>query len=103
MKRFALMPGAALVAALLFGVVSDAGAAPGRPPVVVVTRAAQVPTGAKKVGAVPGASTVAGVVVLRPRDEATLTRFIASVTAAGSPSFHHFPPGGQFAVSFVAA
>src|ERR1700733_11254459 len=95
MRRVVLMLGAALAAALLFGVVSDAGAAGGRPS-VAVTRAAQVPTGARKVGTVPGGSIVAGVVVLRPRDEAALTQFIASVTSAGSPSFHHYLAAGQF-------
>lgn len=99
MRRFALMLGAVLVAASLFGVVSDAGAAGGRPP-VVVTRAAQVPAGAKKVGVVPAASTVEGVVVLRPRDQSALTRFIASVTTAGSASFHHYLAAGQFAARF---
>jgi hypothetical protein len=99
MRRVVLMLGAALAAALLFGVVSDAGAAGGRPS-VAVTRAAQVPTGARKVGTVPGGSIVAGVVVLRPRDEAALTQFIASVTSAGSPSFHHYLAAGQFTARF---
>jgi pro-kumamolisin-like protein/IPT/TIG domain-containing protein len=99
MRRFALMLGVLLLGAVMLGVVDDAGATGGRP-AVAVTRAAQIPTGARKVGAVPGAQSVAGVVVLRPRDEAALTQFIASVTSAGSASFHHYLAAGQFANRF---
>ncbi len=92
------MLGVLLVGAVFLGMVGDAGAGPA--PNVVVARAPQVPLGAKQVGAVPGAQTVSGEVVLRPRDEAALTRFIASVSNAGSPLFHQYLAPGRFASRF---
>src|SRR3954463_12580313 len=44
-----------------------------------------IPHGAKQLGAVSLAATVSGAVVLQPRDDGALTRFISQVTDKHSP------------------
>jgi hypothetical protein len=45
---------------------------------------------------------VSGSVVLQPRDESALTRFISQVTDKHSPLFHHYLTPGTFATRFGA-
>ena len=45
-------------------------------------------------------ATVSGAVVLQPRDDAALTRFISQVTDKHSPLFHHYLTPGSFAARF---
>src|SRR5215813_10224479 len=59
-----------------------------------------IPRGATKLGAVSPTTTVSGAVVLQPRDEAALTRFISQVTDKHSPLFHQYLTPGSFAARF---
>ena len=59
-----------------------------------------VPRGAKQLGPVSSSTTVSGTVVLQPRDEAALTRFISQVTDKRSALFHHYLTPGAFAARF---
>jgi len=65
-----------------------------------VQPAAQAPAGAHAIGAVSGSAGQSGLLVLRPRDNAALTRFIASVTAPHSPGFRHYLAAHTFASRF---
>jgi len=69
----------------------------------IVAAAPQLPRAARDLGAVRADATVSGAVVLRPRSEAALTRFIAAVTDKHSPLFHHYLAAGQFAARFGPA
>lgn len=69
----------------------------------VVQVSPQVPRGAVRIGRLPGSSAVTGAVVLKPRDSAALESFIAEVTDANSPQFHHYLPPGAFAGRFGPA
>src|SRR5436305_5222731 len=66
----------------------------------VVAPKPRIPHGAKQLGAVAPSATVSGAVVLQPRDEAALTRFISQVTDKHSPLFHHYLTPGSFAAKF---
>ena len=59
-----------------------------------------VPAGARAIGAVAASVSVSGEVVLKPRDNAALTRFIAQVSSPGSAQFQHYLPAGAFASRF---
>src|SRR5262245_32564602 len=59
-----------------------------------------IPHGARQLGAVAPTKTVSGAVVLHPRDEDALTRFIAQVTDKHSPLFHHYLTPSGFAAKF---
>ncbi|HEY3551561.1 MAG TPA: protease pro-enzyme activation domain-containing protein [Gaiellaceae bacterium] len=59
-----------------------------------------IPHGAKQLGPVSPSATVAGSVVLQPRDEAALTRFISQLTDKHSALFHRYLTPGQFAARF---
>src|ERR1700722_1052580 len=59
-----------------------------------------VPAGARAIGAVAASVSVSGEVVLKPRDNAALTRFIAQVSSRGSAQFQHYLPAGAFASRF---
>jgi Pro-kumamolisin, activation domain/IPT/TIG domain/PASTA domain/Divergent InlB B-repeat domain len=59
-----------------------------------------LPKGAQQLGAVAPAATVSGTVVLQPRDEGALTRFISQVTDKHSPLFHQYLTPGTFAARF---
>jgi len=100
MKRLALV--GALVAsavAMMLGPAGDAGAV-GKQVMVRLTAAPEIPSGAQRIGAVSPAATETGAVVLKPRNEGALTSFIASLTTAGSSSFHHYLAPGQFESRF---
>jgi Pro-kumamolisin, activation domain/IPT/TIG domain len=96
---------AALVGLLVLSVAgtASASASAGRPRPVVMERieaSPRVPAGARAVGAVPASAAVSGAVVLRPRDNSALVRFIAAVTDSSSPLFHRYLPPGAFAGRF---
>jgi Pro-kumamolisin, activation domain/IPT/TIG domain len=82
---------------------APAAAATGRtgPPAVEhIQEAPRIPAGDRPAGAVPASATISGTVVLRPRDNAALVRFIAAVTDKNSPAFHQYLPAGAFARQF---
>jgi hypothetical protein len=59
-----------------------------------------LPHGAKNLGPVSPSATVSGAVVLQPRDESALTRFISQVTDRHSALFHHYLTPTTFAAKF---
>lgn len=69
----------------------------------VVAAAPRLPQAARVLGAVRASAPVAGAVVLRPRNEGALTRFLAAVADKHSPLFHHYLAPGQFAARFGPA
>src|ERR1700685_3115943 len=69
----------------------------GPPAMEHVQSAPRIPAGDRPAGAGPAAATRSGTVVLRPRDNAALLRFITAVTARNSPLFHRYLPAGAFA------
>ncbi len=82
---------------------SPASASPGHPvPAAMeqVEAAPHVPAGARAIGAVPVSAAVSGAVVLKPRDNPALVRFIADVTDKNSLSFRQYLPAGAFASRF---
>jgi hypothetical protein len=98
---------AALLGLLVFSVAmaspAPASASAGRPRPGAMERieaAPRVPRGARAAGPVPASASVSGEVVLKPRDNAALVRFIAAVTDSGSPMFHRYLPPGAFAGRF---
>jgi Pro-kumamolisin, activation domain/IPT/TIG domain len=102
MKRFTMACALATVSLSLAGLgpaVGAGAAAAARGP-VPVTAAPRVPAGARAVGPVQGATQVHGAVVLRPRNEAALMRFIAAVTTPRSPMFGRYLPPGEYARAF---
>jgi hypothetical protein len=92
---------AAFAAARPLAAVGDAAGPP--PATQDVTAAPRMPVGARAIGAVSASATQTAEVVLRPRDGAALTSFIAAVTDAKSPLFHHYLPPGAFASRFGPA
>lgn len=105
MKRFTMACALATVSLSLvgLGLAVRAGAAPVPRGPVAITPAPRVPAGARAAGPVQGAAQVHGAVVLRPRDEAALTRFIAAVTTPRSPMFGRYLPPGGYARAFGPA
>jgi hypothetical protein len=104
-KRF-LSWRTALAVALFVGVgctVSAAGAGIASGQTRIVAAAPSLPHAARVLGAVRADATVAGAVVLRPRNEAALTSFIAAVTNKHSALFHRYLAPGQFAARFGPA
>ena len=91
---------AASTAAACFAI-SAAGAGAAAPTGTrVVAPKPLIPRGARQLGEVAPTKTVSGAVVLRPRDENALTRFIAQVTDKRSPLFHHYLTPSGFAAKF---
>lgn len=88
----------AALAAVLVGSISIASA--GSPGPVQVAPATITPHGAAAAGPVPAASTVAGAVVLRPRNAAALEQFAAAVSDPRSPEYGDYLAPGQFASRF---
>ena len=74
-----------------------------RPRRATVQAAAIVPHGDRRLGPLDRAATLRGAVVLRPRNGAALTRFVAGVTDPGSADFHHYLRPGRFAGRFGPA
>jgi Pro-kumamolisin, activation domain/Divergent InlB B-repeat domain/IPT/TIG domain len=69
----------------------------------IVAAAPRLPKSTRVLGAVRADASISGAVVLRPRSEADLTRFIAAVTDKHSPLFHQYLAPGQFAARFGPA
>ncbi|MFZ0388266.1 MAG: protease pro-enzyme activation domain-containing protein, partial [Solirubrobacteraceae bacterium] len=67
--------------------------------VTIETRAV-APQGVRRLRPLARAATVSGAVVLKPRDDAALQRFIASATDPSSRVFHHYLTPGGFAGRF---
>jgi hypothetical protein len=65
-----------------------------------VESAPRVPPGARPAGAVRPSTEISGDLVLKPRDNAAVTRFIAQVTDKNSPLFHQYLPAGAYASRF---
>ncbi len=86
--------------ALVASLALPTGAASGSPTTVRVGAAPRAPAGASAVGAVSGGTSLSGVVVLKPRDEAALTQFVAQASDKGSPAFGHYLAPGAFASRF---
>jgi Pro-kumamolisin, activation domain/Subtilase family/IPT/TIG domain len=99
MKRLVLAV-LGISAALAVLLLPAVGGAAGSPSMTPVTRAPRVPSGSQDVGAVAAAKTQTGAVVLKPRDQGALTRFIAAATDPSSSQFHHYLPRGQFRSRF---
>jgi hypothetical protein len=87
----AVLAGAALVVA--------SGSAAHARRVTIETRAI-APHGARRLGPLARSATVSGAVVLKPRDDAALQRFVASATDPSSSGFHHYLTPGAFAGRF---
>ncbi len=68
-----------------------------------IQAAATAPRGARAIGTVSSTASESGEVVLRPRDNAALTQFIASVTTPRSKNFHQYLAPGTFAARFGPA
>ena len=98
----------ALVAAPLLAIVcltiSAAGAGAAAPTGTrVVAPRPLIPRGATKLGPVSPTTTVTGTVVLQPRNESALTRFISQVSDKHSVLFRHYLTPGAFAARFGPA
>jgi len=65
-----------------------------------VEAAPRVPVGAKPAGVMRPSAEISGDLVLKPRDNAAVTRFIAEVTDKDSPLFRHYLPAGVYASRF---
>src|SRR5215468_5103341 len=87
--------------ALVCFTISAAGAGAAAPTGTrVVAPKPLIPHGAKQLGAVAPSATVTGAVVLQPRDESALQRFISQVTDKHSPLFHQYLTPGTYAARF---
>ena len=90
--------------AVVCGLLAGAGqSATAVGPSRIVAAAPRLPHAARVLGAVRADATVAGAVVLRPRSQTALTRFLAAVSDKHSPLFHHYLAPGQFASRFGPA
>jgi hypothetical protein len=65
-----------------------------------VEAAPLAPAGARALGPVSTHQIVSASVVLEPRDNSDLVKFIGDVTDKSSPLFHHYLPAGAFGSSF---
>jgi hypothetical protein len=91
-----LVAASALALAAWVSFVPDSSAQPSR----VVEPAPLIPRGAKATGVIASSAPITAAVVLKPRDNGALVRFITGATDPGSPSFHHYLPAGAFARRF---
>jgi hypothetical protein len=82
------------------GSIVSATASAGPPAPVQVTAAAQLPRDATAVGATPSGTSVAGAVVLKPRDPAAFSRRLQAITDASSHRYRQFLAPGQYARQF---
>ncbi len=89
-----------VVAACSVVVGASAAGALGSAGLAQVSAAPRAPVGARRLGALGTSSALAGAVVLRPRNNGALQRFIGAVSDPGSPLFHHYLPPGAFAGRF---
>jgi hypothetical protein len=68
----------------------------------IVAPAPRLPSGVVRVSAVAANQLISGAIALRPRNQAALDRFLASVTNQRSLSFHQYLSKGQFGARFGA-
>lgn len=94
MKRMVLA--LAVVSGCVVSLLVGVGGAVGSLSTAAVTRAPRVPRGARAIGRVPASSAQTATVVLRPRDQVAVVRFIGAVTDVNSPLFHHYLAPGQY-------
>jgi Pro-kumamolisin, activation domain/IPT/TIG domain len=90
---------AALAVLAVAALVVASGSAAHARRVTIETRAI-APAGARRLGPLARSATVSGAVVLKPRDDAALERFIASATDPSSSGFHQYLAPGAFAARF---
>src|SRR5262245_44122012 len=103
MKRFVgvrALVAAPLLALACFAIPASGAGAAAPTGTRVLAPKPLIPHGAKALGAVSSSATVSGSVVLQPRDEAALKRFISQVTDKHSPLFHHYLTPHSFADRF---
>ncbi len=104
---------AGVLACLVVGVVLLAGtpepwvgaasaATPGGlgPSVRLAGPAPALPAGSAVEGPADATAPVSVDVALHPRDQSALDSFVAAVSTPGSPEYHHYLAGGQFASTF---
>jgi Pro-kumamolisin, activation domain/IPT/TIG domain len=87
------LPAGAASAARLAGRLVPAGTR-------AVGAAPRIPVGARPAGAVRLSALISGDLVLKPRDNAAVTRFIANVTDKNSPLFRRYLAAGAYASRF---
>ena len=90
----------ALAAVFVLASAAAGSAALGSPSLVRVAPTPRLPQGTKAIGSVATSTPISGAVVLKPRDNAALQRFVATVSDKSSPQFGHYLPAGQFAGRF---
>ena len=98
MRARMLVVGALAATSSVLALASSAGA--GAPAPMQVAPAPRVPHGDKAVGQVAATASVAGAVVLAPRDNGALQRFIAQVSDRSSPMYGQYLAPGAFARRF---
>jgi len=65
-------------------------------PMVSIGAAPSIPLGDRALGLVPATSAETAAIVVRPRSESALTKFIASVTSKDSATYHRYLTRGEF-------
>lgn len=98
--RLRALVAAALLASVCFTISAAGAGAAGPTGTRVVAPKPLIPDGAKQLGPVSSSTAVSGAVVLQPRDESALTRFISQVTDKHSPLFHQYLTPDTFAARF---
>ena len=98
MRARMLVVGALVMASLALALAASAGA--GAPAPVQVAATPRVPHGDRAVGQVAATASVGGAVVLEPRDNAALQRFVAQVSDQSSPLYRQYLAPGAFAQRF---
>jgi Pro-kumamolisin, activation domain/IPT/TIG domain/PASTA domain/Divergent InlB B-repeat domain len=98
--RLRALVAAALLAFVCFTISAAGAGAAASTGTRVVAPKPLIPDGAKHLGPVSSSATVSGAVVLQPRDEGALTRFISQVTDKRSALFHQYLTPQTFAAEF---
>jgi hypothetical protein len=80
--------------------VMSASNATGSPSIVAIGGTPRVPANARALGAVSASTSVSGELVLKPRNNGALQRFISEVTDKSSSMFHQYLAPGAFAARF---
>ncbi len=88
------------VAALVAGSAAAASRSAAHPRRVTIEARAIAPHGVRLLRPLARSATVSAAVVLKPRDDAALRRFIAAAADPDSRSFHHYLAPGAFAARF---
>jgi hypothetical protein len=69
-------------------------------PKVAVGAVPRIPAGDRALGAQAASASESAAVVLRPRNQAALTKFVAAVTSKNSTEYHHYLSRGAYASRF---